>query len=135
MRVFFLILLGFMLLSGCGANNKSTSDQSNKKTAPAMMKFVNETADFGTVKEGEKVVLFYTFENTGGSDLVIYEALPSCGCATPKYDTTPIKPGEKRTVEITFDSEGWSGAQQKSITFKTNGVPDYATVTLTGIVE
>ncbi|WP_320053629.1 DUF1573 domain-containing protein [uncultured Acetobacteroides sp.] len=99
------------------------------------MKFVDETADFGTVKQGEKVVLFYTFENAGGSDLVIYEALPSCGCTTPKYDTAPIKPGEKRTVEVTFDSEGWSGTQQKSITFKTNGVPDYATVTLTGIVE
>jgi hypothetical protein len=99
------------------------------------MKFDSLSADFGEVKEGEKVVLFYTFENVGGDNLVIYEALPSCGCTTPKYDDSPVKPGEKRTVEVVFDSEGWSGLQQKSITFKTNGLPDYTTITLTGTVN
>lgn len=138
MRYFLPILFGFLLfLSGCGVNDKSKnrSIQSCKEVSPSAMKFVEERVDFGVVKQGEKVVLFYTFENVGGSDLVIYEALPSCGCAKSKYEATPVKPGEKRTVEVTFDSNGWSGRQQKSITFKTNGIPDYATVTLTGIVE
>jgi len=124
-----------MLLSGCGSDSKSVKGNASEKCSDPRMKFENETADFGTVQQGEKVVLFYTFENAGGRDLVIYEALPSCGCTSPKYEQTPVKPGEKRTVEITFDSSGWQGAQQKSVTFKTNGVPDYATVTLTGIVE
>ena len=130
------IILGLFVLCGCGAADKSTDggQMSGVKKQP-VMRFAEESVDFGVVKQGEKVVLFYTFENAGSADLVIYEALPSCGCATPKYDNTPVKPGEKRTVEVTFDSEGWNGTQQKSITFKTNGVPDYVTVTLTGIVD
>ena len=138
MRCLLPILFGILLfLNGCGVNDKSKngSVQSHKVVMLPVMKFVEDTADFGVVIQGEKVVLFYTFENVGGSDLVIYEAIPSCGCATPKYEATPVKPGEKRTVEVTFDSNGWSGSQRKSITFKTNGMPDYATVTLTGIVE
>lgn len=130
------IILGLFVLCGCGAADKSKDggQMSGVKKQP-VMRFAEESVDFGVVKQGEKVVLFYTFENAGSADLVIYEALPSCVCATPKYDNTPVKPGDKRTVEVTFDSEGWNGTQQKSITFKTNGVPDYVTVTLTGIVD
>ena len=123
-------------MCGCGAADKSKDGRqmSGVKKQP-VMRFAEESVDFGVVKQGEKVVLFYTFENAGGSDLVIYEAIPSCGCTSPKFDESPVKPGEKRTVEVTFDSDGWSGKQQKSITFKTNGVPDYTTILLSGTVN
>lgn len=132
-----LIVTVVLFLSGCNAQNNSNkdADQSSNKGISPVIQFSEKNADFGEVKQGEKVVLFYTFENAGQRDLIIFEAIPSCGCITLKYDSTPINPGEKRTVEVTFDSDGWSGMQQKSITFKTNGVPDYASVTFSGTVN
>ncbi len=134
---FLVIASVFIFLTSCNSqnNSKRDTDKTYKKRSPPVMHLENKNADFGEVKQGEKVVLFYTFENAGGRDLIIFEAIPSCGCVTLKYDSTPIQPGTKRTVEVTFDSDGWSGVQQKSITFKTNGVPDYASVTLTGTVN
>jgi len=130
------VLLILLVQLACHSGSKKSSDgKAQSASELPVMKFDSLSADFGEVKEGEKVVLFYTFENVGGDNLVIYEALPSCGCTTPKYDDSPVKPGEKRTVEVVFDSEGWSGLQQKSITFKTNGLPDYTTITLTGTVN
>ena len=99
MKCLLPIILGLFVLCGCGAADKSKDggQMSGVKKQP-VMRFAEESVDFGVVKQGEKVVLFYTFENAGSADLVIYEALPSCGCATAKYDNTPVKPGEKRTV-------------------------------------
>ena len=133
----FLFACAAVFLFSCGGKNaeKQTFNVGHPGNQEcAMMKFEQTSSDFGEVAQGEKVVLFYTFENAGGSDLVIYEAIPSCGCTSPKFDESPVKPGEKRTVEVTFDSDGWSGKQQKSITFKTNGVPDYTTILLSGTV-
>lgn len=135
MRVLFLACIAMLLLS-CGNKSGGSGNSSiNHSQQAAMMKFEEANADFGEVVQGEKVVLFYTFENVGGQDLIIKEAIPACGCTTPKFDASPVKPGEKRSVEVTFDSEGWQGMQHKSITFKTNGVPDYTTILLTGIVN
>lgn len=133
-----LLILVALLAISCG--QASTRQPAEKSKAGALqkeplMKFENTSADFGEVSQGEKVVLFYTFENAGSRDLLVYEAIPSCGCASAKYESSPLKPGDKRTVEVTFDSEGWSGVQRKSITFKTNGIPDHTTITLEGNVN
>lgn len=137
MKLFF-IACAFVFFFSCGgknANREPSNSGHSGNHESAIMKFEQISSDFGEATQGEKVVLFYTFENAGGSDLVIYEAISSCGCTTPKFDESPVKPCEKRTVEVTFDSEGWSGKQQKSITFKTNGVPDYTTILLSGTVN
>lgn len=136
MRVLAVLAVAILLLA-CGEKSQKSSIKKKdaNKQPVAWMKFENTSSDFGEIKEGEKVVLFFTFENFGSGDLIIYEAIPSCGCASPKFDSAPVKPGEKRNVEVTFDSEGWSGQQQKSITFKTNGVPEYSTITIAGQVN
>ena len=35
----------------------------------------------------------------------------------------PVKPGEKATISVTFDSEGRSGRQDKTVTVVANTVP------------
>lgn len=77
--------------------------------------------DFGTFpEESGKVSCTFEFKNTGSSDLVLQKVKASCGCTTPEWTKTPIKPGEKGTVTATYNANGRPGAFTKTITVTTN---------------
>lgn len=92
------------------------------KNAPSM-KFKEEEFNFGTIKQGEKVVHEFVFENTGKEPLMITEAHGSCGCTVPDYPKEPIMKGEKKVIKVTFDSAGKMGLQDKTVTITSNA-PD-----------
>ncbi len=103
-------------------NPNSASENSNKGVA--IIKFENEVHDFGKLIQGEKVTYAFKFKNTGDGDLIISDVNTSCGCTIPKYTTNPIKPGEKGTVRVTFESENRRGFQNKTVTVVTNTQPN-----------
>ncbi len=82
--------------------------------------FDTPTHDFGDIEEGEKVNYSFSFTNTGEADLVIVDAVGSCGCTIPKYPDQPIKPGEKKNIEVYFDSKGKIGNTTKTVTITSN---------------
>ena len=82
--------------------------------------FDTPTHDFGDIQEGEKVNCSFSFTNTGEADLVIIDAVGSCGCTIPKYPEEPIKPGEKKNIEVYFDSKGKIGNTTKTVTITSN---------------
>jgi hypothetical protein len=102
-------------------------------TAPVIT-FSEDKHDFGKMTQGEKVTYAFTFQNTGGSDLVISSAQGSCGCTVPSYPHTPVKPGESSKVDVVFDSEGKSGLVQKTITLVTNCNPSTKVLTISATV-
>jgi hypothetical protein len=84
------------------------------------MAFEFKEHDFGMINRGDIVTCFFKFENTGDADLIISRAVGSCGCTVPEYPKTPLKPGEKAKIKVTFNSGGKHGKQQKSVTILTN---------------
>ena len=90
---------------------------------PAQIKFDSTTHDFGTFPESEsKVTCTFTYTNVGEQPLVINQAIASCGCTVPEYTKTPIKPGEKGEIKVTYNGAGkFPGYFKKSITVRTNG--------------
>lgn len=86
----------------------------------AMMEFEKTSHDFGTINAGDKVATSFIFTNTGVKDLVIVKATGSCGCTVPEYTKTPVKPGEKGAIKVSFNSTGKSGKQHKTITIIAN---------------
>ena len=89
--------------------------------------FTEEEFDFGDINQGDKVVHVFTFKNTGENDLTITKAVGSCGCTVPEFPKEPIAPGKSGTLKATFNSDGKSGPQNKSITVSAN-VPNGAAV-------
>jgi hypothetical protein len=83
---------------------------------------------------GEKVAYIFTFENRGTGPLVISSASTSCGCTVSKYNTKPIAPGGKGSLEVTFDSSGRNGKQTKTITVRSNATKSVVLIRLTGEV-
>src|SRR5262245_41491396 len=78
--------------------------------------FDSVSRSFGHVTEGTHVDKLYHFRNVGESDLIIAAVRGSCGCTVGKnWPHEPVKPGEAGTIEVTFDSSGRSGRQEKTI--------------------
>jgi hypothetical protein len=125
MNYIFILTVILALFTGCnnaaktGSGNKKTGKEKDNKGSP-VMEFESVYHDFGSIKQGEKVSYSFTFKNTGNADLIIKDAVPSCGCTVPKYDKKPISPGEEGSVEIVFDSHGYLGNQYKTVILKTN---------------
>lgn len=87
-------------------------------------KFETDTFNFGTIIQGEKVSYTFRFTNVGKGNLIISAANGSCGCTVPEYPKRPIGEGEKGEINVTFDSEGKSGKQQKTVTIVANTYPN-----------
>ena len=85
-----------------------------------VMTFEKTEHDFGTIASGSKVNYSFQFKNTGEADLIITRAVGSCGCTIPEYPKTPIKVGESAKIDVSFNSAGKHGNQQKSVTISTN---------------
>lgn len=119
MKRIFVCTLLLMLSAGMIFAQKSA----DKNEAPAAVITFDKTShDFGRFSEDNPVVkCTFTFTNEGNAPLVIHQAIASCGCTEPTYTRMPVKPGEKGTVEVTYNGEGkFPGKFKKTITVRTN---------------
>lgn len=98
--------------------------------------FNSKVFEFGEITEGQKVDYVFKIMNKGKRDLLIRSAKASCGCTAANPGTNLIKPGESTDLKVTFDSQGKTGIQNKTITVISND-PNQATVVLqvTGTVK
>jgi hypothetical protein len=86
--------------------------------------FVEEEHDFGLLVDGEKVAYSFVFTNTGDAPLIISNAKGSCGCTVPNWPKDPIAPGEKGAIDVSFNSSGRKGIQNKAVTLTANTNPN-----------
>jgi len=99
------------------------------------MLFTYTHVDFGRIVQGTKVDSVYIFENTGGSPLVISDVRGSCGCTVGKdWPKEPVAPGKRARITVSFDSEGRSGRQDKTVTVVANTTPPSHVLTLSAEV-
>jgi hypothetical protein len=132
-------------LSSCDqkTDGKVTSDMVNNSATASgeenipisAIKFDQDTFNFGTVMEGERVSHAFTFTNTGKNALVISKAIGSCGCTVPEWPKEPIAPGAKGKIDVVFNSERRVGKANKDVTVYANTEPATSKVTLKGFVK
>lgn len=90
--------------------------------------------NFGTIREGEVVEHLFTFTNNGQAPLVISNITASCGCTSPDWTKTPVKPGEDGFVKVVFNSTAKSGSQAPTVTIQANTNPTVTRLRLKGAV-
>lgn len=138
-KSYFILLVSVFFLFSCTHNEKtnvpengiSTDVINNPATASSVQsrdnvpayKFLTEQHDFGTITEGESVSFAFQFTNVGKGDLVIRSANGSCGCTVPEFPKETIKVGQTGLINVTFNSEGKSGEQHKTVTLIANTIP------------
>lgn len=83
--------------------------------------FEETTYDFGMIKEeGGPVSCTFPFINEGEAPLVIISASAQCGCTRPSFPQSPINPGKKGEIKVTFHPQGRPGEFIKEVKVKTN---------------
>ena len=148
MKKIIYILTVAAIAAGCSGNKTNSAQDSTAATVAAstdtsqvpanpeaaIMEFENVKYDFGKVKEGDNVSYTFKFKNSGKSPLIITNATATCGCTTPTYPHEPIAPGGSGNIDVTFNSTGKNGLQDKVITVTSNASPSINEVHLTGEV-
>lgn len=118
-----------------------TSPSNTQSVTPAdpgsmgKLEFEQMEFDFGTIDEGKVVEHEFNFTNTGESPLVISNVQASCGCTSPDWTKTPVKPGDSGFVKVVFNSSGKSGVQSPTVSIQANTSPSVTRLRLKGNVN
>ncbi|MES2266749.1 MAG: DUF1573 domain-containing protein [Bacteroidota bacterium] len=86
------VVLGFAFNASAQADTK------------AEFKFNEEKHDFGKIPQGTPVTTVFEFTNVGKEPLILTEVKPTCGCTIADYTKTPVTPGGKGSIKITYNA-------------------------------
>ena len=112
----FILVLNLSTAFSQSAKGKTVAKSIPKKGVH--MTFDKETIPLGKMKKGDKRTFDYHFTNTGTETIEI-EIVSGCDCTTLDWTRKPIKPGERGTVNVIFDSK------EKEVTEKSVDVDIY----------
>jgi len=152
MKIKFIFLLFILPLLACNpkpeklpsgedklspgiVDNPATANGKADSSNIPMFQFEESTHHFGEITEGEIVSYVFKFKNVGGSELVITNVSASCGCTVPEYSKNPVEPGKEGEIKVTFNSNGKSGMETKSITVLANTIPATKVLTISAEVN
>jgi|GEM_PF-276066 len=104
-----------------------------KEQKPTGLTFKEESHNFGDIEKGKPATHEFTFKNTSDQTILITNVKASCGCTTPSWTKTPIKPGESGNVTATYNA-AHPGAFTKTVTVTTNDTDQNKILSIKGKV-
>lgn len=104
--------------------------------AVAKIVFDEMQHDFGAFKEADGVqTTTFAFTNNGTSPLILSNVRASCGCTTPKWTQEPVAPGQKGSIQVSYDPKNRPGSFNKSITVNSNAENPTVVLQISGEVN
>ena len=82
--------------------------------------FDERVYDFGMVEPEDKPQHYFTFSNTGQTDLIISEVDSSCGCTAALLSAETIPPGGLGEIDVSFNPQGRRGKQKQTVSVHSN---------------
>jgi hypothetical protein len=79
-----------------------------------------ESYNFGTITQGEKINHDFYLKNEGKDPLVIRKISTTCGCTASAPDKYEIPGGDQAVLKCSFDSRGKAGKQFQTVTIILN---------------
>lgn len=116
-----LFFIAGILMVGAFSAFLVNKNMNDPKTHPSVMTFKEEKLNLGEVQQGPQVLGEFEFTNTGQSVLTIKRIQPACGCTGVTADEKKdYQPGESGKIKFTFNTEGRTGVNEKTITIESN---------------
>ncbi len=84
------------------------AQEAPKEETPAdgpVMKFEEETIDYGTIKRYADGVREFKFKNTGNAPLIINNCAGTCGCTVPACPKEAVQPGEAGSIKVKYATD------------------------------
>lgn len=133
------LILG-LLLTGLSSSELLSHDGSDKKNlavcadAPKLV-IAEPDLEWGSVRQGDLVVKYYTIKNAGNAPLIISSVKASCGCTAVHYDEE-VPPGGSGILRLEMKADRVSGSLTRSAKIHTNdSKKPVARVTMRGAVR
>lgn len=104
-----------------------------KEQKPTGLTFKEDSFNFGDIEKGKPATHEFTFKNTSDQTILITNVKASCGCTTPSWTKTPIKPGESGNVTATYNA-AHVGPFTKTVTVTANDTDQNKILTIKGKV-
>ena len=119
-----------------GSRPHEIENLGSHKIGMTTIKFDEDSFDFGKVDEGATVRHTFSFKNTGSEVFFLSNLRDNCNCLQLNYDETLlVKPGQKGSFEVVFETAGQKGEHTKKILVGGNTVEQEMPVTLKGKVK
>ena len=112
---------------GQAAAKPKTAENKAAVAAPKI-EIAPEMKDAGIVPKGQLIDTTFVVKNTGGSDLIITDARPGCGCTVASFDKV-VKPGAEGKIVTSVDTKNFAGPISKSLLVLSND-PDRPQINL-----
>ncbi len=96
------------------------------------------SVDLGTIPKCPDVAHIFAVQNTGTTDLQVWNLVTSCGCTTAELSSSAIPPGQRADLTVTFDPDfhPTKGEVVRLVWFATNDpTQPWAEVRLTADVQ
>lgn len=106
-KIFLIIILIFLFQTGCYPQDIIKTET---KEAEDQYRW-----NFGKVKEGEILKHDFILKNESDKILNIKEVTTSCGCTVSEVKKKKVLPGEITSIEVKFNTKGYSGLVQQFI--------------------
>ena len=126
---FVCVALAGLLIAGASQAQQKTAPKAKAPATDAKaakgaiaapkIEVVPETKDAGVVAKGHVIETTFVVKNNGGSDLIITDARPGCGCTVASFDKV-IKPGGEGKIQTSVDTKSFSGPISKSVLLVSN---------------
>lgn len=133
MKKIFYSLFTLVIIGVSATAQEVKSVAAPNPNAP-VIKFRQESFDFGTVVEGPQATHEFKFKNEGKEPLVLSNVRASCGCTVPTWPKEPVLPGKEATITATYNTQGRPGAFTKTITVESNASEASKVITIKGEV-
>jgi hypothetical protein len=133
-----LVLSVFMPFLSNGQPPWNGGDPANNRIDASEIKspkitWVKDSYDFGSIKQGVPVDVVFEFTNTGNAPLIISKVEPACNCTGAEWPKTPIMPGQKGKIKVTYDAAS-GGKFSKTAIVTANTKPTEKMLVFTGTV-
>ena len=107
---------------GSASLGKTTDESLAAAEGAPQIKFDVEEKDLGILQQGMKKKEVFPFTNVGDGDLLI-ELATACECTELDWPREAIKPGQRGTISIEYDSTDKEGSQDITIDVIANTEP------------
>lgn len=130
--LYFLFFLSVIQIVSCKSNGSHQTANSDLTS----IEIEGKSYDFGTISQSDSVSHIFQIRNTGNIPLVIKSVKAGCGCTIPRWDSSPVTPGQYASVEVTYKPTiSTEGFVTKSIVVQTNTDSTFHVLYITGNVE
>jgi len=102
---------------------RASAQKHSETTKGAVIKFIEDSYDFGLLTEGATARHVFKFKNTGDVPLLIQFASDACACASHDWTKTPVMPGKTGEIIIIYQTAGRLGQFSKDVFIHSNAVP------------